>query len=250
MKQIKILIFISFLIFSVISLFPQDVIISVDEYTPFIDSSIPDKGFISVIVVLAFEAEGITPVIRFRPWARVERELSAGLCASFVYIKNSEREEIWLFSDEIFGSNTVLVTRKDKNIPGITSLEELKDYKIGISRGYSYGNDFDNYCGQLDILVDNTDFLNIRKILGGWIDIFPCDPYIAKKLITDNFSKEEQSQFKLLKGVIFDDYEPYYLVVGKNHPEAESIIRMFNSGLEKITANGKKDEILSSVLDK
>ncbi len=250
MKQIKKLIFLSFLIFLVINLFPQDVILSVDEYAPLIDSSIPGKGFITEIVVLSFEAEGITPVIRFRPWARIQRELSAGLCASFVYIRNIEREENWLFSDEIFGSNTVLVTRKDKNIPVITSLEELKDYKIGISRGYSYGNDFDNYCDQLDILLDNTDFLNIRKILGGWIDIFPCDPYIAEKLISDNFSKEEQGQFKILEGIIFDEYEPFYLVIGKTHPEAELIIQIFNSGLSKITANGKKEEILSSALEK
>ncbi len=250
MKQIKKLIFISFLIFSVINLFPQDVILSVDEYAPFIDSSKAGNGFLTRIVVLALEAEGITPVIRFRPWARVERELYAGECASFPYIKNEERLEKMFYSDELSRTETFLITRKDKNIPVIKSFEDLRDFKIGITRGYSYGNNFDSYIDQLDILLDNTDFLNIRKILGGWIDIFPCDIYLGKKLVKENFTKDIQDQFVFTKSIIFDEYEPFFFVVGKNHPDAEFIIQKFNTGLSKITTNGKREEIINKAFGK
>ncbi len=250
MKQSRKLIFISFLIFSVINLYPQNVIISVDEYAPFIDSSEMDNGFLTRIVVLALEAEGITPEIRFRPWARVERELYAGECVSFPYIKNEERLEKMYYSDELSRTETFLITRKDKNIPEIKSLEDLRDFKIGITRGYSYGNDFDSFIDQLDIIIDNTDFLNIRKVLGGWIDIFPCDIYLGKKLVNENFSKDIQEQFVFTKSIIFDEFEPFFFVVGKNHPEAEIIIQKFNRGLSKITANGKKEEIINKAFGK
>jgi len=223
--------------------FSLEIKISVGEYAPYIDSSETNKGFITHIVLEAFDRVGITPTVGFRSWARVENELNKGNSVSFCYIKNRAREEIYFFSNELYVMTTVFIVRKDSAISNISSLEDLKSYKIGISKGYSYGEDFDNYKNQLDIYIAGSDLINIRRVLGKRIDLFLCSPDIAYKLINDNFNSSQQSQLLLITNNFFPR-EPLYFIAGKTYPNGQEIIDLFNKGLEIITNNGVKQKII------
>ncbi len=243
MRNFRIVLIIIVFVSASINCFSQQVEIAVGEYAPFIDSAEANDGFMTELVMEAFKSVRIVPTFNIKPWARVEQEVLSGESVSYAYVKDSEREKVFIFSDEILGSTTVIVSRKDKNIPRINSVQDMKRYKIGTSRGYAYGEEFENYRDQLNIEIANDDLLNIKKILGGRIDIFLCDPFVAALLIKNNFNTTEQAQFKLVTDNFFPN-DPMYLIVGKKHPSAAQIIRKFNEGLRKITASGKREQIL------
>ena len=71
----------------------------VGEWAPYIEQETSNQGFMSEIVVKAFERIGVKVEIKFRPWKRVEDEIDNENQVSYSWIWSEQRSKKWLFSN-------------------------------------------------------------------------------------------------------------------------------------------------------
>ena len=233
------------LILSFISIFSYsaDVEIAIGEYAPYIDKSKSDHGFMTKIVQMAFEKSGMSSKVEFSPWKRIEEvEIDKNKRVSFAFIKTPARESKWFYSDNIMSATTVFVARKGIGFKWNT-IDDLKAYKIGISRGYSYGGSFDSMKSKLQVFEASSDETNIKKLVAGRIDIFPVDPFVGAQIVRDKLSPDAAGKLEIIEKPSLSD-DSMHAVCAKSYGKCKMIIDKFNSGLSKMKADGSLDHII------
>lgn len=232
-------------LFWVSAVYAETVFVSIDDYPPYIDKSEKHKGFMSELVVAAFNKAGLDVELSFMPWKRIEDvEIDQRNKLSFAWIWNKQRDERWLFSDVIMAAPTVLVIRKDNPISW-QRYEDLKPYVIGLSRGYSYGDEFDSLSSELTIQMANSDLANLRKLLLGRIDLFPVDPYVGSMLLENHFTEAERAQLVLIQDPQFIQPYDMHVVCAKRNAQCKHWLEAFNKGFERL----KKEGVVQSMID-
>ena len=85
---------------------------------------------------------GYDPKWRMMPWKRAQHEVREGNADAILDISiNDQRRQTYHYpSEPLSHSETVLFYRKSQPFP-FTRIEDLRGLRIGISAGYSYGND-------------------------------------------------------------------------------------------------------------
>jgi ABC-type amino acid transport substrate-binding protein len=97
----------------------------------------------------ALERElGVVFELRMYPWARAERHALEGGGLIYGLPKTAERLRALRYSEAATHRNLWLVTRSDATFT-FNTLEDLRGKTLGIVRGYSYGEAFDNARGKL-----------------------------------------------------------------------------------------------------
>lgn len=86
--------------------------------------------------------------IRMYPWARAERNASAGEGLIFGLPKSADRLHALRYSDTAAVNSLWLVTRSDARFP-FNGIADLRGKTVGAVRGYSYGEEFDHARGKL-----------------------------------------------------------------------------------------------------
>ncbi len=101
-----------------------------------------------------------------------------------ILIKNPEREEYIDYTEPVLIVRGLLwsAANREEGAVSLESLAGLKDYKVGVTRGYSYGHEFDELLKTLNVDVANADLFSFRKLLTGRIDVFPANEIVAKGL--------------------------------------------------------------------
>ncbi|MGM0518439.1 MAG: substrate-binding periplasmic protein [Campylobacterota bacterium] len=230
-------IIISLLIASVA--FAQNFVVSTGEWKPWVSQSLKDYGVAPAITHKAFEQVGIDVDFSFYPWKRAYYVAKVAKAdASGFWLKTHKREKDFYYSDSVFSIKNILIFKKDKDIK-IKSIEDLSNYKIGITRGYSYSQKIDDMIleGKIQVHVVNSDLAGLRQVLKkDEFDAFLCAKSVAKTLIDENFSLSEKKQISFSKKAIFQ--KDAYLMVSKQHPNAQEVISKFNKGLALIKSNG------------
>lgn len=98
-----------------------------------------------------------------------------------ILIKTPERQAYIEFTDTVLTVRGLIWSAADR--PGVAAgferIEDLRAYKIGITRGYSYGTRFDEMLKDMDVNVANNDLSNFRMLLSHRIDVFPCNEIVA-----------------------------------------------------------------------
>lgn len=85
--------------------------------------------------------------LRMYPWPRAERYALEGGGLIFGLPKTADRLNTLRYSDAASHRNLWLVTRSDATF-NFNTLEDLRGKTLGIVRGYSYGEEFDNARGK------------------------------------------------------------------------------------------------------
>ena len=222
----------------------EDLDVVIDDWPPYIDHTLSNQGFMSEIVIKSFEQVGIKANLIYKPWKRVELDLDKSNAVSFGWIWNKERAEKWLFSNEILKSSSVFAVRKDSNISWKT-LEDLRPYHIGVTRGYSYGSKFDNFKAQLMIQVASKDEHNLGKLLKKRIDLLAIDPVVGTMMLHSKFSPEERSQLKFIMEPVIASHGSY-VICAKTYNKCLYYLNKFNEGMDLLIRNNTKQQIINN----
>ena len=76
------------------------VALATGEYPPLSGAAEPGGGLLAQVVVAAYAAVGVTVQLSYLPWQRGYNETLAGTyTGSFPYVKNAEREALYLYSN-------------------------------------------------------------------------------------------------------------------------------------------------------
>ena len=153
------------------------------------------------------------------------------------------------YSDPFTEEKIVFFYRKDKPVKDWATLTDLKGYKIGVSRGYTYTDEFWglNKKGVLNFDVANNDLANIKKLARGRIDVFPGSLVMINELMRKELKAED------LAKITYHE-KPLTTAIGhilfpKNKDNSQKIMAAFHAGLKKVRADGRYDKYLNDMIN-
>lgn len=220
------------------------------EWPPYLGARLPHGGVGLRIVSEAFKAQGIGLEHAFFPWMRsYVLANTPAFDGGALWARSPARERDFYFSDPVLQSNTAFFHLK-RNAFEWHAIDDLKGYRIGVTRGYYYGPGFMGAIesAKLRTQAVSTDLLNFHKLLAGRIDAFPMDTVVGQSLLRQHFSPAEIESVAIAPKSLYS--QPLHLMLRKTQPESRMLIAQFNAGLRKLKANGQYDAYLHEAFER
>lgn len=214
------------------------------EWPPFHGEQLPHHGVASRIVAEAFALEGIEVQWEFLPWARSLQMAAQGQrTGTAVWRRSAERDKQFFISDPVLLSHQHFFHLKNRNFAW-TTLDDLQDLRIGATRSYFYGRDFERAerAGRLNVQRINSDEVAFRQLLGGRIDLFPMSRVAGLGLLAQRFTAAERARLSV-------DPKPLssaslHLLLSRQVPGNAELLERFNRGLKQLQDSGKITQYL------
>ena len=131
-----------------------------------------------------FRRLGVRTEVAMYPLKRGLSNLESGIYDGvMILIKTSERGRFLEYTRPVMTVRGLIWALATRGKPvTFDSLEDLQKYKIGVTKGYSYGEEFDQLLKQMNPDVAYSDYHNYRKLMEHRIDIFPGNEIVARSL--------------------------------------------------------------------
>lgn len=218
------------------------------EWPPLTSKNLKNFGVFSRIVSEAFKLEGITVEYGWFPWKRAFYIAKIGKYHGTVaWVKTAERKKDFYYSDIVMTTEFVFFHLKNFNFKW-NKIDDLKKYKIVVTRGYAVGAEFDKAVKNklLKVTYINDDLEGIKLLRSNRIDLFPNEInvgyYLIRKYFPENanlFIHNPRPTRKARLHVLF----PKKDLFGKT----KYLLKKFNKGLSKLKQSSKyKQYILES----
>ncbi len=215
--------------------------IATTEYPPYYGKDLENGGFMTEIVVEALKRAGYDVEIKFLPWKRALEGIKAGKHDGLYTVWYRKEREAWLvYSDPIAPANEVgFLKRKDEDI-SFKTIEDLKPYTIGVTRGYALPPGFDQ--ASLKISWEKDDEVSLRKLHKGRVDLVLTDRILGKFII-DTKIPEAVPDLVWLDPPVLVEFQ--HLVFSKKAGNFAMRLANFNRGLAEIEADGTLNAIIT-----
>lgn len=205
------------------------------EWPPYTGQDLYSYGMSSYVVQKVFEKEGYIVHIEFFPWSRAvyNAKKQDKYIAYFPEYYSKDLEKDFYFSDSIGKSPLGFVEQKEELIEW-NELSDLKAYKIGIVQDYVNTEEFDTMVVSNRLLVEvvTNDFLNIRKVAGGRIDLAVID-----KNVLEYYLDYDKRLSRIKEKVEFGEKllsERDLHICFPRTAKGREMLEVFNEGLKKI----------------
>lgn len=210
------------------------------EWTPYAGSHLPNKGFSSEIIQKAFQARNINARIHFLPWKEAVKKTEKGnYHGVFSAYASEDRARRFLFTRPYAESMLLFFSLKGKQI-SYDSLGDLRDYRIGITKGFANTPEFDA-ADDLNKIAFDTEADALESLLREKVDLVLMDKFVCFHLMSTRFKNYKKEITSLTPAL---DKRLLYLMFSKKQPGAEAYVAHFNEGLAEIKKNGLYDLIL------
>ncbi len=223
----------------------EAVLITVDNANPpfMFQEKGEAQGLYPSLIQAVFQRLGSQAAINAYPWKRalaMGETAKAGIGGIY---KNSERLKIFDYSDPIYVEKLLLYIRKGKNIE-FQALTDLKGKNIGIIRGWSYGNEFDQArrAGLFTVEEVGNDDANFKKLLLDRVaGVIAIDLAAARLIQQNNYQTKIEA---LSRPVAVNET---YLVFAKISQKTDLLVR-FNTALAEMKRDGSYERIVTSFM--
>ncbi|SIP87530.1 amino acid ABC transporter substrate-binding protein, PAAT family [Alkalispirochaeta americana] len=223
----------------------QVIRLGVDDFPPYISRDQPGYGVLAEIITEVFAQAGLEVRYLFMPWNRALLHTEEGdlLEGTPGWFRTPQREEVFLVSDPIVSDCQSFFHLKDRSISWNT-VEDLKGFVIGATRGYDYGAAFMKAReeGTLDVEWVSRDIYNFRKLLLGRIDLFPMNTLAGYSLLGEHFPPEEAARVTHHDTLLRS--QDLHLLLSRNPGENRTRLEQFNRGLQELRQSGRHAELL------
>jgi len=220
--------------------------LSEDPWPPFTyGETIPTGGYAIEFTKAIFKELNIGYEIRLYPWKRCLQQMKDGTRDGVILSGiNKERQGYMIFTDPIMYDRDLIWYSASRETPVVwDDFEDLKNYTIATTLGFSYGKSFEEAAGKYMFKIDyaNNDLQNFKKILSGRNDIFICNETVAMGLFKNNpeFKGKFKSAQKPLKEVTL------HMAFSKNS-NAAALVPRINKIIQKLHEKGTFEEILKN----
>jgi len=107
-----------------------------------------------------------------KPWRRALAEIDAGTAGVGGIYKNSERLKHYDYTEPMFVERVSLYALRT-DTSRYAGVPDLKGKRVGVIRGWSYGDDFDDArrAGVMEVEEVNSDAQNFAKLAAGRLDV-------------------------------------------------------------------------------
>ena len=215
----------------------QEILVTNGEWLPFLSQHKKHFGVVSHIVSDVFAKQGIDVKYEFYPWARAYNMVAKKRAvASVIWTVNEQRATQVQFSQPLMTLEDVFYFRRE-NLTAWKKVTDFSDRRIGITKGYYYGNEFADAQekGLLKTSTASTDVANFKMLLAGRIDVFPIVRVSAEAVLKRHFSAEQRQQLayhpKAVRTVS-------YHVIFNQTEQGNQMLKLFNAGLKEMKESG------------
>jgi polar amino acid transport system substrate-binding protein len=236
--------------FKVYSASTEEIItISTLEYSPWTGRNLKFNGFVNHVITEAFQRKGYSVKFTYLPWKRAVIETKNGQYSALSYVYFSkDREKEFYLSDPISVEKIVFFHLQSKPMKDWQTLDDLKNYKFGATRGYTYTKEFWQAVESKRLKVDiaDSDKQNFKKLFVGRIDIFPSGLVNGYSFLRKEF---DVSKSHLLS------YHPKplaqttgHLAFTRSRKNSATLLQIFNQGLAELKEAGLYNQFMLDLL--
>lgn len=218
------------------------------EFSPYSGEKLPNGGMISEIIDKAFASMGDSVEFDFRPWKRGYLEtINHKYQGTFPYVKDENREKIFLFSNSLYTGKVSVFVKKGSLIKFDTD-EDLQGLKTCLPRGWTTVNIqrfLDKEIVEISVVPQDLKdcFVAINT---GRADFFTTNEVTGWDTINKTFGTTEG--FHIVGQPLSISH--YRMIVEKELTNGTKILKKLNKGLTKIQENGVYNEIVQRHLSK
>ena len=227
----------------------QTLTVSTGEWAPWTGENLKHNGFVCHVVKQVFDRAGYDVSFKFYPWKRAYILLKNGAVhASAYWYESLKRKRHCYYSGSLTRERIVFFHLKTKPVGRWENLSDLKEYRIGASRGNTYTDEFWELAekGTLNVDVADNDLLNFKKLIRERIDIFPSSQIMGTKLLRENFSPEAASILDYSRKPL--TVTTGHLLFPKVRDDSAELLEVFNEELEAFKKEGLYDRYMDDLI--
>lgn len=209
-------------------------------WPPFSGKDLPNKGFSNDVTQTALERMGHSATIKVMPWARALEMTKRGkfeVLPSVWY--SDERAKSLKFTDAIASNRIVFIKEKGDNFE-FTGIDSLSGKSVGIVQDYDYSDEFLN-AENIERQRANSLKTNVRKLLGGRVDLTLGDELVAKYAINKDMP-DRADKVAYTEGALSE--KDLHVTFTRKLDNLDRIVANFNDELEAMREDGTYDAIL------
>ncbi len=224
-----------------------------EDMPPFSQVGLLNNGMLTDIVKSTYKYTKQIPVVDFVSGNMARSNTFRGKStASFPCVYNAQEANFFYYSDPIYQGLTVIFTNKEQLDPKAKDIKFTKDrdlrgLTVGVVRGFE-GKKLSELRmgGIIGVLAFNSweDCFEAMKI--GKVDIVAA-PQSVGLYIIKNSSSLQIKDFKMLEQEL--EVTEFHLVISRNHPDGEALIKEFNSSLKELKEKGEVSKIQNTHID-
>ena len=203
-------------------------------------------GMYPAILYSAFKRGGTPVVVKAIPWKRALLEIELGAAGVGGIYKNDERAAKFDYSDPIF-LERIAVFYNTNNPIEFNSIRDLFGKRVGVTRGWSYGDDFDLAIKYDQVTAESTggDQQNFSKLALGRIDAVLAIVESGERLLEKG--TKEYADIRMAKTLLVSNQA--YLAFAKKANQLPSIA-LFNKELAKMKKDGSFNALVQQELSR
>lgn len=209
-------------------------------WAPHYGKELKDGGYTTKIIKEALKKVGYKLEIKWLPWNRAltlaSKGVYDGLGACFF---NEKRAKSFSYTDTIGSTDTSFFSLKNREFK-YTSMEDLKNYKIGTAIGYGYPKVFTD-AGYLKTQSVKDAKTNVIKLAKKRIDLTIGSKKVIQNIINTSYPEYKDSIVAIEPAI---DSLPLFVAFSKQKDGYEQKVRDFNRGLKMIIKDGTFDAIM------
>lgn len=202
------------------------------------------KGFYPLIVTKIFERINVPLEIKALPWNRAICYADEGKMGIVGIYKNKERLRKYDYSEAIFEDQVMIYVLKENEFE-YKETDDLEGKKVGVIRGWSYGEEFDMLKGMECFCVDevNYDDVNFTKLIGGRLDCVLAIKETGDYLM--NINPEYKAKIVPLEKPLL--ITSTYLIFPK-YLQKKELLEKFNKELKKMKDSSEFENLIKEYL--
>lgn len=222
----------------------ESITVVADEWCPYnCEPGSSQPGFGIEIMQQAFSAKGIKVEYSIMDWDKAIAEARKGKYNAIIGAYKEDAPD-FVFPDNEFGlsTNMFFVSKDDKW--RFTGANSLKGRKVGIIKGYSYGEELDAFFKNNpkdSFVTDNPEPLKVlsQKLIDKQIDT----------ILEDNFvfllkSREYKLFGKVVSAGGEGEASPVYIAFSPANKDSAKHAKILSDGIAQLRSSGKLKEIL------
>jgi polar amino acid transport system substrate-binding protein len=220
------------------------VIVCVDAANPPFMSLVNGKaaGLYPTLIDTALQVSGIGAKLDARPWKRCIAELDDAKVGVGGIYKNQDRIQKYDFSEAIFVEKMAVYFHASRPIE-FTGIASLAGKRVGVVRGWSYGDEFDKAVkdGKISVEEVASDDQNFQKLAARRLDVVLAIEEAGAALLKTNLSADVQKSPRYL----FEN--PTYLAFHKR-ADRKTTLEKFNRAITQMKKTGQLNALATEAL--
>lgn len=180
--------------------------------------------------------------IQAMPWKRALLRGATGELGIGGIYKNAERLAVFDYSAPIFEERLLLYVQRERAF-AFRGVEDLHGKRIGVIRGWSYTEAFDQAArtGQIDAQEGSSDEANLRKLASGRLDAVIAIELAGQRLL----SHPGLEQLEALPQPL--SINPTFLVFAKQAGQLE-LLQRFDQALQEMRQDGSLQRLTEQAM--